>query len=231
MRPGNCYRQRIHRQLVIIMNATIIIPAIGAQYELEAERLLQTFPDALLITDKHPAFQRMHENDKVNGLLVKTDFARYLPAEIDGPVILCDADLHAMRPDPLAAFSVHESTDMALVPYPGRWFYPDADVQQAADHLGQRQLNSGFIYFKDPAIAALVSAAWRDKYLHRLQDDSKPLQRRLTEYDELALMLALVSLNLQIEFLDPVWNDWEHNVPGAIFRQTHTEDPDPLRLL
>lgn len=203
------------------MNPTIVIPAIGAQYHMEAKRLLKTFPDAILVTENSPAYERLHDDPKQNGLLAKAGFGRHLPEGIAGPVFLCDADLHAMRYDPLATFAVAESTDMALVPYPGRWFFPDADVQRTAAAFSNRQLNSGFIYFKDRSTAVTVSEAWRNTFLARLHDESKPLQRRLTEYDELALMAALADLDLNIELLDPVWNDWEHNVPGAIFRQTH----------
>lgn len=204
------------------MKPTIVIPAIGRQYELEAERLLSTFPDAILVTEQHPLYQRPHPVPLLAGLLTKAEFARYLPDDVPGPILLCDADLHALRADPLSEFSVATTTDVALVPYTGRWFYHEGALQQAAERFGNRQLNSGFIYFKSLAVAGQVSAAWHEQFLQRVNDESRSMKARLSEYDEPALMLALVGLDLEVELLDPVWNDWEHTVPGAIFRQTHT---------
>ena len=83
------------------------------------------------------------------------------------------------------------------------------------------------MYFKNLDIAKTICNQWQWEYLERekLYDEDKGTSKH--EYDEWALMIALMKLNYKIEVLDSKWNDWEFKTKfeieesDSIFFQSH----------
>lgn len=202
--------------------------AIGEKYHTEAKRLAQCLNNDLVIIDEsHPQYEVINPDPLINGLFHKTNFANYLQGEDENqPVLFCDADLFSLIKNPLETFQVNESTDIAFVPYKGKWHFPDAIRQEAFDHFGYK-INSGFIYFKSLEIAKAVCTAWAAAYLERVALYGVAPNIYKNEYDEYALMLALKGKGYTIELLDKKWNNWEvSTVEGiqasdSIFFQSH----------
>ena len=182
--------------------------AIGKQYELEAERLKRSIEGVYVFTESDKQYKRVNEDNLINGLYHKTNFANYLKGKKTEPVLFCDADLFGLIDNPLETFKPKEDTDIAFVPYSGKWYLPDAIRQKAFDHFGYK-INSGFIYFRTLEIAQDVCNRWREAYLERekLYDVAKGTSKY--EYDEWALMIALMDTGYKIEILDKKWNVWE----------------------
>jgi len=181
--------------------------AIGKKYEIEAERLKDSIKNVEIITDKHPLYKRINDDDLINALYCKSNFINYIE-KFEDSVLFCDADLFSLIDNPLKDFSVNKTTEIAYVPYPGRWFLPDKIRQEAFDYHGHK-INSGFIYFSSYEIAKKVCDQWAYEYLERekLYDVIKGTSKY--EYDEWALMIALQKLKLKVELLDKKWNIWE----------------------
>lgn len=210
------------------MKPTIIVPAIGLQYEQEAARLKRSLPDAIVIDRYHHAYEQQHAHPLCNGLMVKAGFGSYLPDAAAGPVLLCDADLHSNDPDPLRYLSIPEQADIACVPYGGRWFYPDPDTDAVSVHFGRIKLNTGFVYFRDASLADRLSQQWVAIYRDRVSNEGVPMERRLHEMDEIAFMMAVRALDLNVHPLEPEWNDWDGRTAAPVFRHSHLAMGDRL---
>lgn len=200
----------------MIMNLYSV--AIGEKYELEAKRLQESMQplEVKVFTD----LPVTSDNPLINGLYHKSNFANYID-EADGAVVFMDADMLTFHDNPFADFSVDTTTDIAYVPYSGKWWLPDTIRQEAFDYHGHK-INSGFLYFRNLEIAKKVCTAWADELTKRPQHWIK------NEYDEWALMIALMKMpDLKIELLDKKWNDWELSTKeemlesGSIFFQSH----------
>jgi len=201
---------------------------IGPSYVAEAQRLLACIPDLIIVDESNPLVNEVNTDPLINGLYHKTNFANYLATQDETlPVLLCDADLFSLIDNPLAGFQVEEDTDIAFVPYQGKWHFPDQVRQEAFDHFGYK-INSGFIYFKTLAIAKAVCTAWANAYLDRVALYGVVPNINKNEYDEYALMIALKGMNYNIQLLDPKWNNWESKTEDeilqsdAIFFQSHS---------
>lgn len=176
--------------------------AIGTKYEREAERLKRSVPLPVeVFTASNDKYKRASEDPLIDGLWHKCNFANYID-EADGPVIFMDADMFTLTENPFETFSVKEDTDFAYVPYKGKWHFPDTIRQEAFNHHGHK-INSGFMYFKNLKIAQVICTKWAEEFLRR------PLHWIKNEYDEYALMIALMNMSYKIELLDDKWNDWE----------------------
>lgn len=207
----------------------IIIPAIGAQYELEALRMLNAYPDSILITERTQGIEVSFDIPLLNGLATKANFGYFLPDDLEGPVLLCDADLFPVVPDPLSSFHVNLDTDVAYVPYPGRLITPWSDYNTALEIT--RQINSGFVYFKNVKIAKHISTLWYRTYIKRMNEylTGNVDTDRKGEFDEPSLILTLSKLDYNIEFLDNKWNVWDSAAQGevAYFKQQHLNNYIP----
>jgi hypothetical protein len=201
--------------------------AIGETYEIEAQRLQRSVPYQINQFDKKSnLYRRVHEKQLIDGLYHKSNFANYLP-DLHGPVIFMDADMFAVKPFPFDSWEVNNDADIAFAPYSGKWYYPDQVRQRAFSHFGYK-INSGFIYFKNIHVARSVCDKWSVAYLDRVKDYY--IEGRFaheSEYDEYALMIALMGMNLNIQILDKKWNDWELSTKeeimasDSIFFQSH----------
>jgi hypothetical protein len=176
--------------------------AIGTKYEREAERLKRSVPLPVeVFTESSEKYKRISEDPLIDGLWHKCNFANYID-EADGPVIFMDADMFTLTENPFETFNVKEDTDFAYVSYQCKWYFPDTIRQEAFNHHGHK-INSGFMYFKNLEIAQNICTKWAEEFLKR------PLHWIKNEYDEYALMIALMNMSYKIELLDSKWNDWE----------------------
>jgi len=195
--------------------------AIGENYEQEAARLQRTVNLPIeIFTKLNDKYVEVNSDPLINGLWHKTNFANYID-EAEGAVIFMDADMFTLTENPFETFSVAEDTDFAYVPYKGKWYFPDTIRQEAFNHHGHK-INSGFMYFKNLEIAKHICTNWAEEFLKR------PLHLIKNEYDEYALMIALMKMNYKIELLDSKWNFWELETEeeiknsNSIFFQSHT---------
>lgn len=195
--------------------------AIGENYEQEAARLQRTVNLPIeIFTKLNDKYVEVNSDPLINGLWHKTNFANYID-EAEGAVIFMDADMFTLTENPFETFSVAEDTDFAYVPYKGKWYFPDTIRQEAFNHYGHK-INSGFMYFKNLEIAKHICTNWAEEFLKR------PLHLIKNEYDEYALMIALMKMNYKIELLDSKWNFWELETEeeiknsNSIFFQSHT---------
>ena len=195
--------------------------AISENYEQEAARLQRTVNLPIeIFTKLNDKYVEVNSDPLINGLWHKTNFANYID-EAEGAVIFMDADMFTLTENPFETFSVAEDTDFAYVPYKGKWYFPDTIRQEAFNHHGHK-INSGFMYFKNLEIAKHICTNWAEEFLKR------PLHLIKNEYDEYALMIALMKMNYKIELLDSKWNFWELETEeeiknsNSIFFQSHT---------
>lgn len=202
------------------MLATVATVAIGKQYEVEASRLIRSIGLEVFVFDKsNPLYKRIDEHDITDGLYHKSNFANYIQGNDDEPVIFCDADLFSLKKNPLDSFKVRNDTDIAFVKYPGKFYFPDKERQDAFDFFGYK-INSGFMYFRSLKVAKDICTKWSEKFKERFWISK-------TEYDEYALMMVLMKSHYKIELLDSKWNKWELNTEeeiknsDAIFFQSH----------
>lgn len=200
--------------------------AIGKKYEIESKRLLRSLPNVSVFDINSPKYKRVHSDDLINGLYHKTNFAKYIDGDETSPVLFCDADLFSLINNPLSSFNVNDETEIAFVPYIGKYYYPDAIRQMAFDYHSYK-INSGFMYFKTLKIAKNVCNQWQFEYLERVKLYGKAKNISKFEYDEYALMIALQKIKLNTELLDKKWNDWELETKeeiinsDSIFFQSH----------
>jgi hypothetical protein len=194
--------------------------AIGEKYELEAGRLKSSVSnDIEVFTKLNSKYVQVNEDPLINGLWHKCNFANYID-EAEGAVVFMDADMFTLTENPFETFNIKEDTDFAYVPYQGKWHFPDIIRQEAFNHHGHK-INSGFMYFKNLEIAKDICTKWAEEFLKR------PLHWIKNEYDEYALMIALMSMNYKVELLDGKWNDWELcsveeiKSSNSIFFQSH----------
>lgn len=186
------------------MKPTILSIAIGSSYEAEVLRLQYSVPDLLVVDKFNPLYSEGHTDAMTNGLLTKAGFAKFLPDDGEGAVILCDTDLYAVgEGNPFDDFPVL-TADVALVPYDGRFFFPPNQSLLAASYakLG-KQLNSGLVWFRTHEIARAVSLAWEAQYLLDIADYSEGIRLN----DEFALMVALADSSWTLAWLDKKWNN------------------------
>lgn len=205
--------------------------AVGQRYEIEAQRILKEYPETFLITERSPGVETKYSVPLLNGLATKCKFGTLLPDSVDKPIIFFDADLVPMIPNPLQHFRVKDETEIAMVPYPGKWHTPDDAFTKALQRYGN--LNSGFIYFKNLKIAKDFCTLWHKKYLERIDDylSGKIKTDRTGEFDEPSLVFVLANSDYIFEPLDPKWNVWgndmtlengcSHEVKNPYFRQMH----------
>ena len=200
--------------------------AIGQKYEIEAKRLQDSMKPLEVKVFTNSDVKRKSDDNLINGLYHKSNFANYIE-DVQGPVVFMDADMFTLKKDPFKDFSVNKDTDIAYVPYEGKWFLPDEKRQKAIDFHGHK-INSGFMYFKNLEVAQKICSQWQYEYLERekLYDVDKGTSKY--EYDEWALMIALSKIeNLNIEHLDSKWNDWTLNTgseilnSSSVFFQSH----------
>lgn len=201
--------------------------AIGGKYEIEAQRLQRSMKplQVTVFTDKD--VEKKSDDDLINGLWHKSNFANYIDDNVQGAIIFQDADMFTLSKDPFKDFNVGEDTDFAYVPYQGKWYLPDKIRQDAFDYHGHK-INSGFMYFKNLEVAQRVCTQWQHEYLERekLYDVDKGTSKY--EYDEWALMIALMKLDdIKVELLDEKWNKWTLNTKeeilnsDSVFFQSH----------
>jgi len=194
----------------------IVTVAIGEQYHKEVERLKQSVgQDVQVFNENHELYAIVNEDSLINALYHKANFANDVQADENEPVLFMDADMFSLKENPLSSFSVNENTDFAFVPYQGKWHFPDAIRQQAFDFFGYK-INSGFMYFRTLAIAKEICTKWANAYLERAKLYGVAKNINKNEYDEYALMIALVNHTYQVELLDKKWNDWELNTEEEI---------------
>lgn len=181
--------------------------AIGKDYELQAERLRDSIDVPIdVFTTSNDEYVKIHENQCVDALYHKANFANYIE-DTEESILLVDADIFSMRDNPLVGFKPKRDTDVAFVTYGGSKFhFPDKPRQEAFDHFGYK-INSGFVYFRTLDIARDVCDSWVSVYTERVVKTFDETGNN--EYDEYALMTALMRLNYKIELLDPKWNNWE----------------------
>lgn len=204
----------------------IISIAINTQYEIEVLRLQRSVSTSIIaFTKQSEQYKEVNTDPLINGLWHKCNFANYIE-KTDEPIVFMDADMFTLKQNPFKNFIVKEETDIAYVPYSGKWFLPDTIRQEAFDYHGHK-INSGFLYFRNLEIAQAVCNQWAYEYLERekLYDEAKGTSKH--EYDEWALMIALMKLNFKVELLDKKWNNWELNSKeeilnsNSIFIQSH----------
>jgi hypothetical protein len=220
----------------------IVSVAVGKQYELEVQRLIKAYPQTIVITERTPGVETSFDLPLLNGLATKCKFGLLIPEDLEGPILFCDADLYPVIEDPLQYFKVKDDTDIAYVPYPGRWFFPPTfkDLEDAINKI-KGKLNSGFIYFKDIEVCQDICFRWHKEYLKRMKlfEDFKLLTHREGEFDEPSLVMVLANSSYNIEHLDPKWNVWgnehtisineSHNIKDTYFRQWHMNDYSPYQ--
>jgi hypothetical protein len=194
--------------------------AIGEQYEKEVVRLQRTVKLPIeIFTKSNDKYVEVNEDPLINGLWHKCNFANYID-EAEGAVVFMDADMFTLTENPFSSFKVKKTTDFAYVPYKGKWHFPDIIRQEAFNHHGHK-INSGFMYFKNLKIAKAICTKWAEEFLKR------PSHWIKNEYDEYALMIALMDMNYKVELLDGKWNDWELGTEeeikssNSIFFQSH----------
>lgn len=212
----------------------IVSVAVGAQYELEVQRLTKAYPQAIVITERTPGVESSFSLNILNGLATKCKFGLLVPEDLEGPVLFCDADLYPVVEDPLQHFKVKPETDIAYVIYSGTWHFPPrlAVFQQAIKKTGK--INSGFMYFRNIDICRDVCYKWHKEYLKRMAHHRTCSQIDLSvdqpnsagEYDEPSLVFVLNNENYNLEFLNPKWNVWDGSgYSGEIyFQQQHLND-------
>jgi hypothetical protein len=199
--------------------------AIGEQYELEAKRLQESMQPLDVRVFTNADLPVTNDDPLINALYHKSNFANYID-EADGAVVFMDADMFTFHDNPFADFSVDATTEIAYVPYDGKWWLPDTIRQEAFDFHGHK-INSGFLYFKNLEVAKRICDQWQYEYLERekLYDVTKGTSKY--EYDEWALMIALMKLKPKVELLDKKWNVWELSTKeemlesGSVFFQSH----------
>ena len=194
--------------------------AIGEKYEKEAVRLQRTVKLPIeVFTKSSNKYVEINPDPLINGLWHKCNFANYIE-QAEGAVVFMDADMFTLTENPFKTFKVKKSTDFAYVPYEGKWYFPDAIRQEAFNHHGHK-INSGFMYFKNLEIAKNICTKCAEEFLKR------PLHWIKNEYDEYALMIALMNMDYKVELLDGKWNDWELGTEEeiksskSIFFQSH----------
>ena len=204
--------------------------AIGEQYEKEALRLQRSVPlDVEVLTKKSDQYKELHQDPLINGLAHKVNFANYIKKS-RGPVIFMDADMFTLKEDPFKDFKVNKDTDVAYVIYAGNKMtfpIPEDPRQKVFDFFGYK-VNSGFMYFKNRKVAQKVCTAWLEEYKERIKlyESDAPGASKY-EYDEWALAIALMKMNLNIEILDNKWNDFRTNdeytmqTSESVFFQSH----------
>ncbi len=198
----------------------IFTVAIGEKYEKEALRLQRSVPLPVeVFTKNSEKYKKVNPDPLIDGLWHKSNFANYIE-HADDPIIFMDADMFTLTKNPFDTFKVKEDTDFAYVPYKNNWWLPDTIRQEAFNYHGHK-INSGFMYFRNLEIARDICTRWAEEFLKRPQEWIK------NEYDEWALMIALMKLNYKIELLDKKWNNWELNTKeeiqasDSIFFQSH----------
>lgn len=219
----------------------IVSVAVGAQYELEVQRLVKAYPQTIVITERTPGVETSFDLHLLNGLATKCKFGLLIPEDLEGPILFCDADLYPVVHNPLQYFSVKPETDIAYVTYPGVWHFP-AHLQDFANAIKKTgKINSGFMYFKDINVCRDVCFKWHRKYLERMNDylTGRVQEDRKGEFDEPSLCFVLEKENYNLEFLDRKWNVWgngttinnvcSHAVTNCYFKQCHI-NYDPYRV-
>lgn len=202
--------------------------AINKQYEIEVERLKRSIGVPVdVFTMSSSQYKERSTDPILDGLYHKSNFANYLKGEKDESVLFCDADLFSLKKNPLKTFKPKKNTDVAYVPYKGRFHFPDKARQEAFDYHGYK-INSGFMYFRTLELAQEICREWSEIYLKRHQlYEAKTQGVTKYEYDEYALMIALMNKPYNIEHLDSKWNDWELSSKDeilnseSIFFQSH----------
>jgi hypothetical protein len=201
--------------------------AIGKKYEVEAKRLQESMKPLKIKIFTSADVKRKGEDNLINGLYHKSNFANYIDDNTKGAIVFMDADMFTLSDKPFKDFKIKDDTEFAYVPYIGKWFLPDEIRQKAFDYHGHK-INSGFMYFKSLEVARKICNQWQYEYLERekLYDVDKGTSKY--EYDEWALMIALQKLpEIKIELLDSKWNDWTLNEKqeildsDSIFFQSH----------
>jgi hypothetical protein len=201
--------------------------AIGEQYEKEALRLQRSVKLPIeVFTKSNSKYIKVSEDSLINGLWHKCNFANYID-DVEGTVVFMDADMFTLTLNPLSSFKVKKTTDFAHVPYKGKWYLPDTIRQEAFDYHGHK-INSGFMYFKNLDIAKKICNQWQHEYLEREKLYNVEKGTSKYEYDEWALMIALMKLDYKIEILDSKWNVWDLDTEeeikssDSIFFQSHS---------
>lgn len=201
--------------------------AIGEQYEIEAKRLQKSMKPLNVKVFTNADVEKKSEDNLINGLYHKTNFANYIDDNIKGAIVFMDADMFTLSDEPFKDFKIKSDTDFAYVTYKGKWHLPD-EIRQSAFNYHGHKINSGFMYFKDLETARKICNQWQYEYLERekLYDVDKGTSKY--EYDEWALMIALQKLSeIKIELLDKKWNNWELNTKeeilnsDSVFFQSH----------
>jgi hypothetical protein len=208
--------------------------ALGEQYEKEAARLVEVYPETIVITSETVGIETAFKMPILNGLATKCKFGLLVPDNLEGPIIFCDADLYPVVEDPMQDFQVNPETDIAYVTYGGTWYFPEKlkSFERAIQKTGK--MNSGFIYFKNIDICRDVCSKWHKEYLKRMSGHLLASDLNLTvdspsdagEYDEPSLVFVLNESNYNLEFLDPKWNVWEgydDYKKDAYFIQSHLD--------
>jgi len=200
--------------------------AIGEQYEKEVVRLQRTVNLPIeVFTKSSDKYVEVNTDPLINGLWHKCNFANYID-KADDAVVFMDADMFTLTENPFETFSVLEDTDFAYVPYEGKWHLPDKIRQDAFDYHGHK-INSGFMYFRTLKIAKDICNKWQHEYLEREKLYNVDKGTSKYEYDEWALMIALMNMNYKVEILDSKWNNWvleteeEIKSSNSIFFQSH----------
>lgn len=206
----------------------IITVAIGAHYETVSKRLLNSLGRFVYVIDvNHSQYTQISNDHLINALYHKCNFANLIEVEDPSiPILFCDADMFALQDNPLETFDVPSGTDVAYVPYKGKWHLPDSTRQNAFDYHGHK-INSGFLWFKDLSTAQAVSSQWAHEYLEREKIYNVEQGTSKYEYDEWALMIALQKMSLNIHLLNSKWNKWtlstleEMQASDGVFFQSH----------
>lgn len=201
--------------------------AIGTKYEREVQRLQRCVPLPIeVFTCSNVKYKKISEDPLIDGLWHKCNFANYID-EADGPVVFMDADMFTLKANPFEGFQVPNDVDMAYVCYSGKWWFPDVVRQKAHDFHGHK-INSGFMWFKNLEIAKDICSKWQKEYCKRIElYEQKVANITKFEYDEYALMIALMKLDVKKHLLDKKWNDWELNTEkeiresSSVFFQSH----------
>jgi len=209
---------------------TIVI-AQGERFEREAARFTEKYPDTILVTLQTPNICTDYDNEYFNGLTTKSGFGKFLP-DTDDPIVLADADLIPLAGDALSSLNPNPSADFAFVPYVGTLHVPEVDLSVALSTMPW--INSGFMWFRNSAIAKAVSLAWEAEYKERIVRHLAG-NTAVHPNDEFALVIAASKLDYSFETLPPKWNVWRtelvpDNLPeDTLFYQHHLgELPDPV---
>lgn len=200
--------------------------AIGTKYEREVQRLQRCLPLPVeVFTSSDVKYKKISEDPLIDGLWHKTNFANYID-EADGPVIFMDADMFTLKTNPFEELHVPDDVDIAYVCYSGKWWLPDVARQEAHDFHGHK-INSGFMWFKDLETAKKICDCWQEEYLNREKSYDVVSGVCKYEYDEWALMIALMKLDVKTYLLDRKWNEWELSTEDemrssdSVFLQSH----------